>query len=514
MPYVPGPTDGGSWKDLPDPSTPVPAAWYTQADTVLAVLDNTAVPALQTAVAAETTRAEAAEATLTTGVAAAARVVEGPLSFLDARVGGVGDNSTDNTTAWNAAMTLLASGGECYVPAGVYRISGTTSAVPGGVWVRGAGYDYSDPTVAAPSRGSVLRATASMARLVQLSPTNTGASSNPGDTGASIRGLSLDGHDLATAVVQTEGRRNNILDCQIYWGASYAVWFDGQNSIMRNSVVAQHDTGDGVLVSNYFDHKITDNQIRQFGTTGAGIRCNNVNDIMIARNHIFTGSNGVAAVGAGDIVIGGNTSKMVIANNSFDGVLGPQILLDAASSTQRDITIIGNLFFSPNITDNTYSAIKAQGTSALLSSISVIGNVISGVSTTQRYKAIIEFGTGITSTVRWTLMGNAGTFVQLLVSGTPPNAVYQRGNTVRNDTTTILSDASGRATLSGTGSQTAFTIAHGLASAPSSVRVVAGSAAAAAAFFATSDSTNITVTFTAAPASGTNNVILNWIAEV
>lgn len=74
--------------------------------------------------------------------------------------------------------------------------------------------------------------------------------------------------------------------------------------------------------------------------------------------------------------------------------------------------------------------------------------------------------------------------------------------------------ASGRATLSGTGSATAFTIAHGLGGTPSSVRVTPGSSAASGAFYATADATNITVTYTAAPASGANNVVLNWQANL
>lgn len=52
MTYTGGPAHGGAWKDLPDPSTPVPAAWYTQADTTFADLDNVRVPNLESAAAA------------------------------------------------------------------------------------------------------------------------------------------------------------------------------------------------------------------------------------------------------------------------------------------------------------------------------------------------------------------------------------------------------------------------------------------------------------------------------
>jgi hypothetical protein len=72
---------------------------------------------------------------------------------------------------------------------------------------------------------------------------------------------------------------------------------------------------------------------------------------------------------------------------------------------------------------------------------------------------------------------------------------------------------SGRSTFSGTGAQAAFTIAHGFTSTPTAAVVNAGSATAAAAFHTALDATNITVTFVAAPASGTNNVVLNWVAH-
>jgi hypothetical protein len=72
----------------------------------------------------------------------------------------------------------------------------------------------------------------------------------------------------------------------------------------------------------------------------------------------------------------------------------------------------------------------------------------------------------------------------------------------------------GTSTQSGNAVQTVFTIAHGLGAAPSKFSVTPGSAAAALVFFATTDATNITVTYTAAPATGTNNVVLRWIAAL
>jgi hypothetical protein len=70
------------------------------------------------------------------------------------------------------------------------------------------------------------------------------------------------------------------------------------------------------------------------------------------------------------------------------------------------------------------------------------------------------------------------------------------------------------ATFSGTGAQTAFTFPHGLDGTPKTVVVSPRSAAAAPAHYVSAvDATNVTVTFTTAPASGTSNVIFDWRAE-
>jgi hypothetical protein len=72
----------------------------------------------------------------------------------------------------------------------------------------------------------------------------------------------------------------------------------------------------------------------------------------------------------------------------------------------------------------------------------------------------------------------------------------------------------GTATFSGTGTQTTFTIAHGLAGTPKMAVVTAGSNDAKGNFYVTYDATNIYVTYATAPPSGTNNVVLRWYAEM
>lgn len=72
-----------------------------------------------------------------------------------------------------------------------------------------------------------------------------------------------------------------------------------------------------------------------------------------------------------------------------------------------------------------------------------------------------------------------------------------------------------RATFNGTGAQTAFTFSHGVDGTPSNVTIEPRSAAAAAAHYVSAvTATDITVTYSSAPASGTGNVMFDWRVEV
>ena len=78
----------------------------------------------------------------------------------------------------------------------------------------------------------------------------------------------------------------------------------------------------------------------------------------------------------------------------------------------------------------------------------------------------------------------------------------------------IPTENSGTATFSGDGITTTFTIPHGLIMIPKNVSILAKSADAASDKFWSADATNITVTFTTAPITGTNNVVLSWEAKI
>lgn len=71
------------------------------------------------------------------------------------------------------------------------------------------------------------------------------------------------------------------------------------------------------------------------------------------------------------------------------------------------------------------------------------------------------------------------------------------------------------ATFNGTGAQTAFVVSHGLDNIPTNIQISPRSSAASAArYISAVTATSFTVTFTAAPASGTGNVVFDWEAKV
>lgn len=77
-----------------------------------------------------------------------------------------------------------------------------------------------------------------------------------------------------------------------------------------------------------------------------------------------------------------------------------------------------------------------------------------------------------------------------------------------------VTENSGTATFSGDGSTTTFQIAHGLASTPSKYGVSPLTPDADAPRTITVDDTYITITFSSAPPSGTDNIKFGWWAEI
>jgi len=446
--------------------------------------------------------------------AAIAVIREAPINVKDPEYGAVGDNVANDTAAVEAAIAATGTaGGDVFFPPGIYRVA-STIVVPGGVRLVGTSLDFSVVT-ATPARGSIIKASGAISgAVVQLGDDLT--STDSGETGASLDHLIIDGSGQATSAVRTNARRNVIQRCQIWRGSSQALDMAGQNGHVLDSVIGQDSTGYTIKVGNT-DNKIRRNQIREGG--GAQIRLDAAQAVEISGNHIY----GISATGTNrhdiDIVnISTGGGGIHIVDNIIEATAGHHIrILVGVSTTIGRFTIVGNTFYQVTGAPNdTYDCVFVDVTAAssALRQMTVMGSTFNGPANSN-YRAFIT-RSGSNTMEQIAVIGNQGAGARLLANGFTPDVFY--GNSTRyfnGSTTDILrSDNYGRSTQNGNGSATAFTIAHGLAAAPGTVTVTPGHADAKGDFHVTVDATNITVTYATAPASGTNNVVLNWRAQL
>jgi hypothetical protein len=160
-----------------------------------------------------------------------------------------------------------------------------------------------------------------------------------------------------------------------------------------------------------------------------------------------------------------------------------------------------------NDTDNTgeHGVAVAAGVSGFRIINNRIGNIW-GVPGYQRYGILLVSPVGD----NYQIIGND---VRDNVLGGMAGVVTGPTRIVKNNIG-FVTENRGVAIFSGNGTQTTFTIPHGLSGTPSSWRVEAGSSDAKGDKYVTADATNLTVVFATAPPAGTNNVVLVWSAEL
>ena len=362
-------------------------------------------------------------------------VNEGPLSFLDPRVGGVIDaassSTVDNAAALNAAYALLnSSGGELFVPRGVYPFRTAPNAQPGGVWLRGEGFDYSTTSDGSrPVRGSVFRAMLPMTHLLRL---GSGVALGPGSTAASVDKMVLDGNNKADSTLWVNGSRNRVINTQVYSGLLRGVLLAGQNVEIKDSVVAQDNVGDCITVtgSNVMDNKIWQSQIRSPGATGACVRILDAVATDIQLCHLWAGGGGVPANAEALISIVGTTSggviNTLITDNTIEGVIGPEIMFDASAGPGviTCTTIAGNKFYmNTNAQDKLYPVLYyKRGT---IGSTNFTGNTIAGDGPSNRYKSIFDLDAAVIDTGGTVVAGNVGKFVGAMQTGIAPPSPFE-----------------------------------------------------------------------------------------
>jgi len=166
-----------------------------------------------------------------------------------------------------------------------------------------------------------------------------------------------------------------------------------------------------------------------------------------------------------------NTVK--IKDNWFRNTFQDGVQVFADGNDVIDLQIIGNSFWSDG---QAVDGVDAFGT----------GNFIDCVLKDNTFSNAFTGNTVSVPSSGWELEGNKG----------------------------YTTEADGSDTQSGDGSATSFTIAHGLAEAPSYVEVTPKTEDAMADHYITADATNITINYDAAPVSGSSNLEWWWRAEV
>ena len=221
--------------------------------------------------------------------------------------------------------------------------------------------------------------------------------------------------------------------------------------------------------------------------------------------------------------------------NEFDYFVSDSLVVGVAGialeqNTESSNIVAGNVFFNPHILDvsqiptpdTRQAGIYLNGQYVLDNSFysarvnRIINNVKISNNAARNYVqhaaywgsefTLNDTGAGISNTVE--LIGGSRT-------GATESAATITGGTSRIIDKRRGAENGGTIFLSGTGAATAFNIPHGLLQIPAWAFVGAGSSAIRAIPFSyTYDSTNISVTFSTAPASGSSNITLRWRAGI
>jgi nitrous oxidase accessory protein NosD len=244
------------------------------------------------------------------------------------------------------------------------------------------------------------------------------------------------------------------------------------------------------------DAKIVIKDNRIYNSVWQGIYVNNVKGLVVDGNYVYNcGSYGVPNEGINIT----NCASVTVKNNFVDNSYFSNIQVYQS----KDVSIENNVAKN----SQTGYGILVYGSETIHSSnVLISGNSCFDDKATKTQ----SYGIGLQYIDNGACFGN-------LVLNNLNAGIFPIGNLTNfiiRGNIGYVTENSGTATFSGNGTQTIFTIPHGLATTPKTVIVTPGSADAIGNFYVTVDATNITVTYTTAPPSGTNNIILYWRAEV
>jgi len=294
--------------------------------------------------------------------------------------------------------------------------------------------------------------------------------------------------------------------------------------VLRNNVVYGQNIGNYGIMLNRSAFNITDVLIE--GNEVYDVLYDGISDFNLAGGTMKA----IRVTVAGNIVKGGGTNTNArgairFDKNSPEKLIIVSNIVNNYGLTNSDGHGIVVCSHGAIIANNKVDGVGCNGLRLANDGLIVIGNTIENSQQTYGLGAIYLGGSycciiGNSLGDGYRGIYTAGTATGSVIIGnkfgthTKPFDNNSSGIFRFEDNINYVTENGGTVTFSGNGSTTTFTIAHGLASTPTKVLVTAGSNAAKGDFYVTADATNITVTYGTAPPSGTNNVVLNWYAEV
>jgi hypothetical protein len=404
--------------------------------------------------------------------------------------GAVRFSGYDASTVIQSAINALTSGGKIFIKAATYSVRSTIFL------------GFGDPdfgvvhVLEGEGPNTILKMAEGVAQPILQSKTFGVAKVN---FYQQVRNIALDGNNVATRGINwccwrgkiENVRIQNVAGDAIYICGNAADAWAGENEI--SSCHINNNSGAAIHVYSYADDEWIHDNTLTYNNDGIIYRqgCP-----LISFNHIYRNTRY-------GIFITPCSYGAIIGNHLERNMQGELRLSASGTSHIQYLNVLGNEFYGHDYpTPNAYPVVYLRGETGYAQNINLIGNLIVGDGS-PNYGLLTHANSRNCIIEANQFVGTFGTAV-LLEQGT---------NKIRRNIG-FVTENSGTATFSGNGTQTQFTIAHGLAGTPKSYRVEAGSADAKGDKYVTADATNLTVTFATAPPSGTNNVVLVWQAEM
>lgn len=353
---------------------------------------------------------------------------------LDVRdYGALGDGTTDDATAIQAALDAAAAGSvkRVYVPhtASGYAISSTLT-IDAGVTIFGDNLWGQELSRIKPTAGfsSPLLRTEDYGVTRKLR--------------VGVIGLFFDGSSTTLTAVQLNIQESLIRDCTIKNCFTYGIHFGGissgateqalNNHIVDNYLAGQIGTTeffDGIFI-DYFsaDNTIERNYIE--ASKDAGIRSRGYNN-KITNNHIYSVAGTGGGVGAG--IYTETSADHDISQNYIELCAAEGVLMSGGGSDVATLAAVvhGNVFRNIDTGDTSNGVIEIAGSD--VSAVSVIGNVVRRDAATSYATPYFVYFNGITPTLQ-TVRGNS--WQSGLIATAESNLAQAQGETVVNQTLT------------------------------------------------------------------------------